>query len=119
MAKEIHEVAKVKMEGDDPNVYVERAMELTAWMATTGHMLACAVYHRDKAVRESILSDLKAVVNLPSRALQELIKSSTAEENYLVNYIMQIDKDIKYQTDLLRSVISLKKTEITYINPVQ
>lgn len=118
MATEIHEILKIKMVGDDPNVYIERANEISSWMATTGKMLADARYHRDKAIKESVLTTLKDVKrsNLPASVMNELIKAECKEVNYLVNLIEQLDKETKYQCDLLRTLISNAKEEKRYLS---
>lgn len=114
MANEFHAILAIKMETDDPDAYVMRGNELVSVMATTGKMLADAKYHRDKAISESVLSALKNTLNekLPSSTINEFIKSECKDLNYLVNFIEQVNKECKYQVELLRSLISLRKTEM-------
>lgn len=118
MASQAQEMLKVKMEGDDPGAYVERANEISSWMSTTGKMLADARYWRDKAVKECVLTSLKDSKrsSLPASVMNELIKSECREYNYLVNWIEEINKGTKYQCDLLRSIISYRKSEMQNIS---
>lgn len=113
MANEVSVLLKVVMTGDDPDAYVNRANELIAWMATTGKMLADAKYHRDLAMKGSIINLMKDTLknSLPTSAINSLIKSDTAEINYLVNWIEQIDKEVKYNIELLRTLISYAKVD--------
>lgn len=113
MANEVSVLLKVVMTGDDPDAYVNRANELIAWMATTGKMLADAKYHRDLAMNGSIINLMKDTLknSLPTSAINSLIKSDTAEINYLVNWIEQIDKEVKYNIELLRTLISYAKVD--------
>lgn len=115
MAKEFHEIIGLKMETDDPDAYIMRGNELVALMATTGKMLADAKYWKDQAIKNSVLNALKDELGLklPASTLNELIKAESKELNYLVNWITQLDKECKYQIDLLRSLISLRKTEMS------
>lgn len=114
IAAEIHAVLKIRMVGDDPAAYVTRANELVSWMANTGKMLADARYHRDKAVKSSTMNLLKDgnLIKLPASTINELIKGENASLNYLCNWIEQLDKEVKHNLDLLRTLISYAKTEL-------
>lgn len=114
MANEFHAVLSIKMEGDDPDAYVMRGNELVSIMATSGKMLADAKYHRDKAISENVINSLKQALNekLPASTINEFIKAECKDLNYLVNFIEQVNKECKYQVELLRSLISLRKTEM-------
>lgn len=114
LAAKMHAVASMKMEGDDPSIYEERANEVCAWMATSGKALADAKYWKDKAIKNNVLNALKDVkkCGLPASTLNELIKADGHDLNYLANWIEQIDKEFKYQSDMLRSLISLRKQEM-------
>lgn len=112
--KELYPKISTQMDGDDPDMYVMRANELVAIMATTGKMLADAKYWKDNAIRESVMNVLKEdkKKSLPASVINDLIKTECKGLNYLVNWIEQLDKECKYQVELLRSLISLRKTEM-------
>jgi hypothetical protein len=85
LSEAIHEYLKEKVTTDDMNVIVERGHELAAYMANTGKMLSDARFHRDEAMRSSIIKQLK--VDLPASTLNELVKAECKNENY-GNYIL-------------------------------
>lgn len=118
MATEFHPVIAMQISTDDTQALSERANHIASIMATTGKMLADAKYWRDKAVKDSVLTQLKDAKrsSLPASVMNELIKAECKDYNYLVNWIEQEDKDCKYQIELLRSLISLRKTEMTTFN---
>jgi siroheme synthase (precorrin-2 oxidase/ferrochelatase) len=118
MATEFQPVIAMQISTDDTQALSERANHIASIMATTGKMLADAKYWRDKAVKDSVLTQLKDAKrsSLPASVMNELIKAECKDYNYLVNWIEQEDKDCKYQIELLRSLISLRKTEMTTFN---
>lgn len=118
MATEFEPIIKMEMVTDDPEALVNRSTHIASIMATTGKMLADAKYWRDKAIKSSVLTQLKDAKrsSLPASVMNELIKADCHDLNYLVNWIEQQDKDCKYQIELLRTLISLRKTEMTTFN---
>jgi len=118
MATEFQPIVSLQVSTDDTEALSNRATHIASIMATTGKMLADAKYWRDKAVKDSVLTQLKDAKrsSLPASVMNELIKAEAKDYNYLVNWIEQMDKDCKYQVELLRSLISLRKTEMTTFN---
>lgn len=118
MATEFQPIIGAEITTDDIEALINRATHIASIMATTGKMLADAKYWRDKALKDSVLTQLKDAKrsSLPASVMNELIKAECREFNYLVNWIEQEDKDCKYQVELLRSLISLRKTEMTTFN---
>jgi len=118
MATEFAPIIKTEVPSDDPEALATRATHIASLMATTGKMLADAKYWKDKAVKESILTQLKDAKrsSLPASVMNELIKAECRDLNYLVNWIEQQDKDCKYQIELLRTLISLRKQEMATFN---
>lgn len=114
LAETIHAFLKQEVHTDDIEVAVKRGHELNAYMANTGKMLADAKYWKDKATRDSVLTQMKDFKRstIPASVLNELIKAETKDLNYLVNWIEQIDKEIKYQVEWLRTCISKAKEEM-------
>jgi hypothetical protein len=114
LAEEIHAFLKQEVHTDDIEVAIKRGHELAAYMANTGKMLADARYWKDKAVRESVLTQMKDFkkATLPASVLNELIKAETKDQNYLVTWVEQIDKEIKYQIEWLRTVVSKEKAQM-------
>ena len=118
MATEFQPIVSLQVSTDDTEALSNRATHIASIMATTGKMLADAKYWRDKAVKDSVLTQLKDAKrsSLPASVMNELIKAEAKDYNYLVNWIENLDKDCKYQIELLRSLISLRKTEMTTFN---
>jgi hypothetical protein len=118
MATEFQPIISLQVTTDDVAALENRATHIASIMATTGKMLADAKYWRDKAVKDSVLTQLKDAKrsSLPASVMNELIKAEAKDYNYLVTWIEQQDKDCKYQIELLRSLISLRKTEMTAFN---
>ena len=118
MAREFEPIIKMQVAADDPEALVNRATHIASIMATTGKMLADAKYWKDKAMKEIILTQLKDArrSSLPASVMNELIKAECRDLNYLVNLTEQQDKDCKYQIELLRTLISLRKQEMATFN---
>lgn len=118
MATEFDSIIKMEISTDDCDALANRLAHIQSIMATTGKMLADARYWRDKAMKDSILTQLKDAKRsgLPASVLNELIKSDCRDLNYLVNWIEQQDKACKYQVEGLRTLISLRKTEMNTFN---
>jgi hypothetical protein len=114
LAEAIHQYLKDKVNMDDINTIEDRGHELAAYMANTGKMLSDAKYWRDEALSNSILKRLN--ISLPASALNELVKAECKNENYMVNWIEQIDKECKYQLEWLRSCLSKAKEEMRLAN---
>jgi len=118
LAEAIYDFLKDKAHVDDVHLISERGHEIAAYMANTGKMLADAKYWRDKAMKESVLTQLKDSKrsNLPASVLNELIKADCKDLNYLVTWIEQLDKESKYQLEWLRSCMSTERQQMYFNN---
>lgn len=118
MATKYHTQISEKFHADDAEACLGRATELGSLMATTGKMLSDAKFWKDKTMRESILTQMKDFKKsaFPTSILNELIKAECKDMNYLVNFIEQVDKGVKYQHDFLITAISYKKAEMMTLN---
>lgn len=94
---------------EEPEICVDRGLSLMAYLARTSKMLADAKYHKDEAVKTSILKELK--LDMPASILKQLIESTCKRENYLVNLIDRLNSTVVHQMDFLRTVISKAKNE--------
>jgi hypothetical protein len=115
LAEAIHTFLKDKVTADDMNTIEDRGHELAAYMANTGKMLSDARYWRDEALKGSIIKQI-GKNQLPASTLNELVKAECKNENYLVNWIEQLDKETKYQLEWLRSCLSKAKEEMRIAN---
>lgn len=114
MASEFEPIIIMQISTDDCDALANRLVHIQSIMASTGKMLADAKYWRDKEMKNSVLAQLKDVKRsgIPASIMNELIKAECRDYNYLVNWIEQQDKDCKYQVEALRTLISLRKTEM-------
>ena len=94
---------------EDPNECVERGLDLMAYLARTSKMLADAKYHKDEAVKTSILKELQ--LDISASILKQLVEATCKRENYLVNWIDRCNSTVVHQMDFLRTVISKAKNE--------
>ena len=95
---------------EEPAELVDRGNTLSVYMAQSGKMLADAKYHRDKAVKESVLN--KMDTGLSPTTLNKLIDADCEEENYLVNWCDRINRTCVHQSDWCRSLLSKAKEEM-------
>lgn len=114
LAEKIHEFLKMEVHTDDIEVAVSRGHELAAYMANTGKALADARYWKDKAVKDSILYQMRdsKVMNLPASVLNELIKADSKDFNYLVTWFERLDRECTHQLDWMRTIVSKGKEEM-------
>jgi len=96
---------------DEGAAIVDMGNTINVYMSRTGKMLADAKYHQNKAVKESILHELKESINLPASTLNNLVKSSTERESHLVDWIDRMNRVCTHRVDWLRSVLSKLKAE--------
>lgn len=94
---------------EDPNECVNRGLDLMGYLARTSKMLADAKYHKDNAVKNSIINELK--LDAPASILKQLIESTCKRENYLVSWIDRMNSTVVHQMDFLRTIISKAKAE--------
>jgi len=99
---------------DEPAEIEQRGNDLSVYIARSGKLLADAKYHKDRAVKDSILKRLD--VNLSASALNKLIEADSHDENYYVNWLDRINRTATHQLEWIRSVLSKIKQEMAYQN---
>jgi len=99
---------------DEPAEIEQRGNDLSVYMARSGKLLADAKYHKDRAVKDSILKRLD--VNISASALNKLIEADSHDENYYVNWLDRINRTATHQLEWIRSVLSKIKQEMAYQN---
>ena len=92
-----------------PEECVDRGLTLMAYLARTSKMLADAKFHKDEAVKASILKELQ--LDISASILKQLIEATCKRENYLVTWIDRLNSTVVHQMDFLRTVISKAKNE--------
>jgi len=115
-AKEIQAYLDITT-GDDPVEIVERGNDLSVYISRTGKMLADAKMHLDIKRKSAIMEKLRGVglkIDIPATTLNDLIRASCEEENYLVNWIERLNRAATHQLDWCRTLISKLKEEMKY-----
>lgn len=105
--------------GDDPTEVTHRGNDLAVYISRTGKMLADAKIHKDRRFRSEVMQQLKQSarsLELPASVLNDLIKASCENENYLVNWIERLNRTATHQLDWCRTLISKAKEEMRLSN---
>ncbi|MBA7475653.1 hypothetical protein ES707_11025 [subsurface metagenome] len=103
---------------DNPAEAVDRGCDLASYISRTGKMLADAKIHKDKAMNRAALELYGNSGGMPPSTLNELIKSSIARENYLVNWLDRLNRSATHQLEWCRSLVSKAKEEMKYAGGV-
>lgn len=103
--------------GDDPEEIVNRGNDLSVYISRTGKMLADAKAHLDAKKKSAIMEQLRGVglkLNISATTLNDLIRSTCEDENYLVTWIERLNRTATHQLDWCRTLISKLKEEMKY-----
>lgn len=116
--KEIAEKMQTFLElkpGTEPNDLIDRAENLSALIAKSGHCLADAKYNLDQRKNDSITQALKEAMagDWSITIIHKKIDALCKEENYLVNCFDRINSAAVHQLDGVRTIISYRKAEMT------
>lgn len=116
--KEIAEKMQTFLElkpGTEPNDLIDRAENLSALIAKSGHCLADAKYNLDQRKNDSITLALKDAMagDWSITIIHKKIDALCKEENYLVNCFDRINSAAVHQLDGVRTIISYRKAEMT------
>lgn len=116
--KEIAEKMQTFLEvkpGTEPNDLIDRAENLSALIAKSGHCLADAKYNLDMRKNDSITLALKEAMagDWSISIIHKKIDALCREENYLVNCFDRINSAAVHQLDGVRTIISYRKAEMT------
>lgn len=115
-AEEIQAFLEITI-GDDPVEIVNRGNDLAVYIARSSKMLADARAHLDikrKSVIMDQLRDIGLKLKVPATTMNELIKSSCEEENFLSTWIERLNRTCTHQLDWCRTLISKLKEEMKY-----
>lgn len=114
--KGMHEFLQEGYNVDSGKECSDRAAMLASYMARTGKMLADAKFHKDSILNSEILELLRKQYHeyLPATTINKAVDAACKDINFLVNWITEIDKEIKYQVELMRTFISQAK-ELTKV----
>lgn len=93
---------------------IERLENLQVLLAQSGKYLADAKLLRDEQVQQAIkgvVSD-PDMVGLSNTLMNEYVKSSAKDLNYLVNSLDRINSSAVHQIDAIRSILSYRKSQM-------
>jgi len=99
---------------EEINEIQERGNMLSMYLARSGKMLADAKYYKDVATKKAIIENKD--LGLSPMVFNELIRSTTFDENYIVNWLERINRTCTHQMDWLRSVLSKAKEDLRQSN---
>jgi hypothetical protein len=94
---------------------IERLELLQVLLAQSGKYLADAKLLRDEQVQQAIkgvVSD-PDMVGLSNTLMNEYVKSSAKDLNYLVNSLDRINSAAVHQIDSVRSILSYRRSQMT------
>lgn len=103
-----------KKVGSEPNELIERVELLSILIAQSGQCLANAKYLQDQVINGTIMEALKSAYDdrLSASTINQFVKSSAKEFNYLVNWLDRINSTATHQLDSTRTIISYRKCEM-------
>jgi hypothetical protein len=96
---------------------VNRGNELAVWIARSGKLLADSKYHLDKKMKSEVIETLREQARsqkVSSTAINKIIGSLCAEEQYLVNWSERINRSCVHSMDWCRTLISKAKEEMKF-----
>jgi len=96
---------------DDPEACIARGNILVTYLARTGKMLADAKYHKDAALKSSIMKELRDNGSCAPSIMKQLVDAACQENNYMVNWLERLNRTCVHQIDWLRTVVSMAKEE--------
>lgn len=104
---------------------VQRGNDLAVYIARSGKLLADAKYHLDRKMKSEVFDTLKETgkqAGASAKAVNKIIDSLCAEEQYLVNWAERSNRTATHQLEWCRTLISKAKAEMAlapqmYNNP--
>ena len=96
-----------------------RGNELVVHIARSGKLLADAKHHLNTKMKFEVFDALKNTAKqagATSKAVNKIIDSLCADEQYVVDWADRINRAATHQLDWLRSIISKAKVEMGLVN---
>lgn len=93
---------------------IQRLENLQVLLAQSGNLLAEAKMLRDEQIQISIKGVVSnpEYVGLSNTLMNEYVKASCKELNYLVNSLDRINSSSVHQIDAIRSILSYRKSQM-------
>ncbi len=92
-----------------------RGNDLAVHIARSGKLLADAKHHLNVKMKSDVFETLKSTAKqagATSKAINKIIDSLCADEQYLVDWAERINRSATHQLDWLRSLLSKAKEEM-------
>lgn len=94
---------------------VQRGNDLAVYIARSGKLLADAKIHLDRKMKDEVFNTLKEAgkqAKVSQTAINKIINSLCADEQYLVNWAERTNRSATHQLDWVRTLISKAKEEM-------
>lgn len=100
--------------GPEPQHLIDRTEMLYLLISKSGQCLAEAKYIQDQIINTGLLKVMEDGLDskLSPSLINQFVKSSAKEVNYLVNWLDRINSAATHQLDGIRTIISYKKAEL-------
>ncbi len=96
---------------------VERGNDLAVHIARSGKLLADAKYHLNTKMKSDVFDVLKMTARqagATSKAVNKIIDSLCADEQYLVDWAERINRTATHQLDWCRSLLAKAREEMRF-----
>lgn len=113
---EIQAYIEAHYEADNPQQVTDRGVNLEAYMALSGKLLADAEYHYNDVVGSTIMATLKDALasKLSTTTLNKKIEAAAKDYKYLVTWCERVNKSCTHSLDMTRTLLSKLKQEMYY-----
>jgi len=104
---------------EQPEEIVQRGNDLAVYIARSGKLLADAKHHLDTKLKQEVFDTLKATAKqagATSKAINKIIDSLCADEQYAVTWAERINRTATHQLDWCRTLVSKSKEELRVTN---
>jgi uncharacterized protein YicC (UPF0701 family) len=102
---------------ETPQEIIARGALLQVYLARTTKMLADAKHELNAAKTSEIMNILKEVAKqskASSTVMNELVKASCRDEQYIVDWLERMNKAITHQLEFCRSALSFAKEDMKF-----
>lgn len=111
---EIQGYIEAHYEADNPQQVTDRAVNIEAYMALSGKLLADAEHHYHSIVNSAIMEALKQAIEtkLSPSTLNKHVESAARDYKYLVTWCERVNKSCTHQLEMSRTMLSKLKAEL-------
>ena len=113
-AKQIQDFCQITP-SDNPEEISARIVDCGIYVARTSKMIADAKYHLNLRLKDEAMEVIKKILadnKWSAKVQNSLIESICKEERYLVDWLTELNKAVKYQFEAMRSLLSYEKEQM-------